>query len=113
VLKEDQIYDAPRFSKSEMCYSCNKKISALGSKRKNCRNCGQAFCLQCIPTKGRLPEKGFHEEVRICEPCIVLVQKQRSIAKHEQFDAQGFIKSVIEPKKAKFNTFKLFGFCGS
>jgi hypothetical protein len=100
-----------KVSKSDKCSNCKRKFNGKGLKRKNCRNCGQAFCLECIPSKGKLPEKGFYEEVRICEPCIDIVQMQRSVSKPlaEKISFEGYVKPVLDPKKSRFNLFRILG----
>eukprot|EP00457_Paulinella_chromatophora_P002421 gb/GEZN01002426.1/.p1 GENE.gb/GEZN01002426.1/~~gb/GEZN01002426.1/.p1 ORF type:complete len:746 (-),score=195.52 gb/GEZN01002426.1/:214-2451(-) len=58
------------------CLSCGDGFSMWGSKAQDyCRFCGRIFCKACCQ-KGKIPELGFNEEVRICNNCVSFRSQQ-------------------------------------
>jgi len=51
------------------CHGCHLKFNVM--KRKHwCRRCGHAFHGSCSSLKIKIPQMGFHEEVRVCDACF-------------------------------------------
>lgn len=39
-------------------------------KRHHCRKCGQAVCAECSKTRQPVPERGWLDDVRVCDTCV-------------------------------------------
>ncbi|XP_075155045.1 zinc finger FYVE domain-containing protein 1-like isoform X2 [Haematobia irritans] len=39
-------------------------------KRHHCRRCGQGVCSECSKTRRPVPERGWMEDVRVCDACV-------------------------------------------
>eukprot|EP00755_Sulcionema_specki_P028862 Sspe_Gene.90869::Locus_62346_Transcript_1_1_Confidence_1.000_Length_782::g.90869::m.90869 len=50
------------------CGICKVAFTSF-TRRHHCRNCGDVFCYACTNFTHRLPEFGYHEEVRVCKHC--------------------------------------------
>ena len=51
------------------CRNCQKEFGSL-TRRHHCRLCGGIFCGKCSNQKLPLPELGYDEAVRVCNPCF-------------------------------------------
>lgn len=51
------------------CPLCGVKFSRLGAWKHHCRNCGGIFCDKCSIHTLPLPQRGYKDKVRVCNPC--------------------------------------------
>lgn len=42
----------------------------------HCRNCGEVFCSSCCCHKRAIPNIGFTDPVKVCHPCLALLDKE-------------------------------------
>eukprot|EP01104_Vermistella_antarctica_P020837 TRINITY_DN909_c0_g1_i1.p1 TRINITY_DN909_c0_g1~~TRINITY_DN909_c0_g1_i1.p1 ORF type:complete len:369 (-),score=65.56 TRINITY_DN909_c0_g1_i1:51-1157(-) len=55
-------------SASKECLRCGHKFNVV-IRRHHCRNCGKLICSGCSTNRMSVPDKGFHERVRVCNLC--------------------------------------------
>lgn len=51
------------------CAGCSAQFTFILTKHL-CRSCGDSFCHGCSSGKRPVPEKGYHESVRVCDVCL-------------------------------------------
>lgn len=93
------------------CSICKLPFTFLRRKH-HCRYCGSVVCSSCSTHRAAL---NVLDQVRICDPCILLVKKEQVDLSPNREDNDGFQKEVeeesIEKKKSKFQkTFGSFSF---
>lgn len=44
--------------------------------RHHCRSCGQAVCENCSKGRRPVPDRGWPNDVRVCDPCLVTCKQQ-------------------------------------
>jgi len=57
---------------TEKCSKCASGFSLL-KRRHHCRHCGRVFCQKCTEQKGRIPNLGYDEIMRVCDECFPIV----------------------------------------
>ncbi|XP_008191766.2 zinc finger FYVE domain-containing protein 1 isoform X2 [Tribolium castaneum] len=50
------------------CFKCKTAFESNASKH-HCRACGEGFCEGCSSKSQPVPERGWHEDVRVCDDC--------------------------------------------
>jgi len=58
------------------CLICNTPFTLL-SRRHHCRLCGRIFCSKCTSKKAAIPSKDYKDEVRVCDKCFEVIQRQQ------------------------------------
>jgi hypothetical protein len=51
------------------CTLCNRKFNPFFRKH-HCRMCGIIICSKCSPSRASLPDLGYQNLVRVCNPCF-------------------------------------------
>ncbi|CAF2386562.1 unnamed protein product [Rotaria sp. Silwood2] len=51
------------------CCICKRAFNSTTNRLHHCRNCGDAVCEQCSPTKRPVPERDWLTPVRVCKLC--------------------------------------------
>lgn len=64
----------PAFEKKPNCQKCNGSFGFL-TRQHHCRNCGKSFCEKCSSKQLPIPQYGFVEPVRVCDPCFTSIQQ--------------------------------------
>jgi len=57
------------------CLICNIKFTVT-SRKHHCRLCGRIYCTKCADKKVPIPALGYKDEVRVCDKCFEIVQRQ-------------------------------------
>lgn len=71
-LKEDTSHWIPD-EEATHCFKCRVKFSFI-TRKHHCRRCGGVFCDSCSSHRQAVPERGFHQLVRVCDSCYHLTQ---------------------------------------
>jgi len=57
------------------CLNCNTKFTVT-SRKHHCRLCGRIYCGKCADKKAPIPSLGYKDEVRVCDKCFEIIQRQ-------------------------------------
>lgn len=55
---------------SDSPQSPQKAFKGGDCKRHHCRKCGQGVCADCSKTRRPVPERGWLDDVRVCDVCV-------------------------------------------
>lgn len=58
---------------SDKCMNCHKDFVFAFRGRHHCRSCGGLFCDDCTKKRAAVLQFGYHEKVRVCEPCFLKI----------------------------------------
>lgn len=77
-------FQTPEWKESDTCQKCNRPFfwnvrammdqRQMGMRQHHCRYCGQAVCSKCSTGRSKIPMMGFEFDVRVCEPCHVILR---------------------------------------
>lgn len=56
--------------KNDAPQSPQKAFKGGDCKRHHCRKCGQGVCADCSKTRRPVPDRGWPDDVRICDVCV-------------------------------------------
>ncbi|EEB17356.1 WD repeat and FYVE domain-containing protein, putative [Pediculus humanus corporis] len=76
--------EIPDWKESDTCQKCNRPFfwnvrammdqRQMGMRQHHCRYCGQAVCAKCSTGRSKIPIMGFEFDVRVCEPCNLILR---------------------------------------
>jgi len=73
------VKSAPVWEEAATCSGCSCNFGFIKRKH-HCRNCGKTYCASCSNFNSEIPQFGFIEPVRVCEPCFGLLK----VSKHNE-----------------------------
>uniref|UniRef100_A0A667WWB0 Hepatocyte growth factor-regulated tyrosine kinase substrate n=1 Tax=Myripristis murdjan TaxID=586833 RepID=A0A667WWB0_9TELE len=74
---------APDWVDAEECHRCRVQFGVM-TRKHHCRACGQIFCGKCSSKYSTIPKFGIEKEVRVCEPCFELLNKDEAALQEEE-----------------------------
>nr|AVV27011.1 Rheb1 [Rhabdomonas costata] len=81
-------------SSSSVCEACQRPFTFFTRRRHHCRHCGALFCYACSGSRSAIPKFGFTEEVRVCDACFDLLQREE----HRGVDKEP-VESFLKQRK--------------
>uniref|UniRef100_A0A671MV67 Hepatocyte growth factor-regulated tyrosine kinase substrate n=1 Tax=Sinocyclocheilus anshuiensis TaxID=1608454 RepID=A0A671MV67_9TELE len=74
----------PEFKESDAMFAAERVRITRSVTDHHCRACGQIFCGKCSSKYSTIPKFGIEKEVRVCEPCFELLNKDEAALQEEE-----------------------------
>lgn len=62
--------EPPEWTDSTTCERCRTIFTVMTNRKHHCRACGRTFCGSCSAKSKPLPDFGYNQAVRVCDPCF-------------------------------------------
>ena len=87
----------PDWKEGTNCYTCQTPFS-FSFRQHHCRFCGKSFCAPCTSKLAKIPEYGYNEPVRVCDPCYIKLNEFKTLKEVVVFRKQQVVHiyNVVE-----------------